>query len=258
LASDEVRKHRGKLEEEQREWAIETKPDYPVYTVFVDESGKTSDYLIVGSLWILDHMANIHIFNEVNELRKDMKTDYEFHFKDLNSRKKDYYMGILNIITKYSSTLSFKASSVERAGNKNINNTLALMMSYLLIDGIEHENSTGRAPLPRTLQMVKDRDEIGSDRIMLREIRARVENVKKSKYGSDLFIDDFDTVDSKGHIFLQIADLFTSSINRVLNIKSDREHIKDEYARDFLTRFGVSVEDGIITNIGDITEIMGV
>ena len=60
LADPEVREHRGTLEESEREKAVET-PDYPVYKVFLDESGKTSSDLLVGSLWVLS--AGIEIFN---------------------------------------------------------------------------------------------------------------------------------------------------------------------------------------------------
>ena len=61
LADPEVQEHRGKLEESEREKAIET-PDYPVYKVFLDESGKTSRDLLVGSLWILS--AGIETFHQ--------------------------------------------------------------------------------------------------------------------------------------------------------------------------------------------------
>lgn len=258
LASNEVRKRRGKLEEEQREWAVESKPDFPVYTVFIDESGKTAKYLIVGSLWILDHMSNLSIFADVNRLREETQIDYEFHFSDLNQYRREYYYGILDIITRYSSTISFKAISVERAGNKDINNTLTLMMSYLLVDGIKHENETKRAPLPRILQVVKDKEEAGSDKIMLREIRNRIEQIGSSKYKDALFLDTFNPVDSKGHTFLQITDLFTSSINRMLNVDSDGGHIKDKYAKRFLATLGINIEEGVITSIGDIAKIMEV
>ncbi len=258
LASNEVQKHRGKLQEEEREWSLATKPGYPIYTVFLDESGKTNKYLIVGSLWILDHMSNLHIFQEVNKLKEDLKVAYEFHYKNLSNHKLSYYDGILKIIAKYSATISFKAISVERAGNKNINNTLSLMMSYLLIDGIEHENSTGRAPLPRTLQVIKDKEESGSDKIMLREIRNNLEIKKNTKYKEELFLDTFNAIDSKNQIFLQITDLFTSSINRKLNINKEGSHVKDVYAKIFLNTFGVDIERGVITTVGDLSKIMDV
>ena len=41
LADPDVREHRGTLEEDERENAVST-PDYPVYAVFLDESGKGS------------------------------------------------------------------------------------------------------------------------------------------------------------------------------------------------------------------------
>jgi hypothetical protein len=53
LASEEVRQRRGVLEEQERDRQREDRPDYPLYTVYTDESGKTGDHLIVGSMWLL-------------------------------------------------------------------------------------------------------------------------------------------------------------------------------------------------------------
>jgi hypothetical protein len=65
-----VHGQRGTLEESEREKAIET-PDYPIYKVFLDESGKTSHDLFVGSLWVLSAgVETFHLISEVNELIK--------------------------------------------------------------------------------------------------------------------------------------------------------------------------------------------
>src|SRR5690606_5641818 len=51
----EVKKYRGVLSAEQKEKAIEEKPkNLPMYSIFIDETGKTQDFISVGSLWIVD------------------------------------------------------------------------------------------------------------------------------------------------------------------------------------------------------------
>ena len=252
LASDEVRKHRGTLEEETKEWAIKDQPDYPVYSVYIDESGKTDKYLIVGSLWIIDPSVTLSIFHKLKELKEKYKEDYELHFKKINKNNVHIYEEVLDLIKDNASSLGFKVLSVEKAGNKNINDTLTKMMYYLIVDGIEHENTTKRAPLPRILQVTKDQEEIGSDKILLRELKDRLERDIDSKFESKLYIDDFTALDSKSNDFIQIADLFTSSINRIINIESDGTHPKDVYANKFLSTFGIAIEEGVILEIGDI------
>ncbi len=253
LASDKIRKHRGTLEEETRDWAIKEQPDYPVYSVYIDESGKTDKYLIVGSLWIIEPSITLKIFQKMKELKETYKNNYELHFKKINRSNIHIYNNVLELIKENSSSLGFKAISVERSGNKNINDTLTKMMYYLITDGIEHENITGRAPLPRILQVTKDQEEKGSDKILLREIKDRIDKDIESKFDGNLYIDEFVSLDSQSNDFIQIADLFTSSINRLLNVKSDGKHPKDIFANTFLKTFGITIQDGIIVEIGDLS-----
>jgi hypothetical protein len=78
LADEAIRDRRGTLEEEEREKAVET-PDYPVYAVFFDESGKTSPYLIVGSLWFLSSgTESLDLYRDSQELRK--KHNFKVNF----------------------------------------------------------------------------------------------------------------------------------------------------------------------------------
>ncbi len=73
LADPEVREHRGTLSEDERETA-RTTPDHPVYAVFLDESGKTSSHLIVGSLWFLSSESEsfdlLRSSNDLNDRRR--------------------------------------------------------------------------------------------------------------------------------------------------------------------------------------------
>jgi hypothetical protein len=80
LADPAVQERRGTLEEDEREKAVKT-PDYPVYTVYLDESGKTSPHLIVGSLWFLSSgMESLDLYRESQRLKEVRKFDGEFHF----------------------------------------------------------------------------------------------------------------------------------------------------------------------------------
>jgi hypothetical protein len=87
LASPDVRKHRGKLSEEEREKAGEQRPAYPLFAVYADESGKTGKFLIVGSVWFLHPPEILSFIRTVETWRKTHKFTDEFHFSTISSAK---------------------------------------------------------------------------------------------------------------------------------------------------------------------------
>jgi Protein of unknown function (DUF3800) len=81
----------------------------------------------------------------------------------------------------------------------------------------DHENSTGRAPLPRTLQVWKDLEEVGADKLLMANLVDKMQHSAASIYENQLVVKDFNAVDSKGNAFLQMADLVAGSANRILS-----------------------------------------
>jgi hypothetical protein len=81
-ASSKVRSQRGTLSEEEREKSIEDKPvGYPSYVVYMDESGKNTDQLIVGSVWFLESGKSLYdIDKRIKKFKKDVGFTKEFHF----------------------------------------------------------------------------------------------------------------------------------------------------------------------------------
>ncbi|WP_446011935.1 hypothetical protein [Candidatus Electrothrix sp.] len=154
LAKPEVRKRRGKLAESEKQKALEDTPSYPVYAVYADESGKTGEHLIVGSMWILNGIDTAHLVSSIEEWRKNKNFHREFHFKKITKSNLPLYLEVLEIVKERSSALSFKALSVERKGIKNNHDGLTHLYFNLLIHGVDHENSSGRAPLPRNIQLI--------------------------------------------------------------------------------------------------------
>lgn len=71
LASPDVRKMRGKLQDEELEKALEENLRYPVSIVYADESGKNENYLLVGSLWFVALLSFKGIYLKRISTRKD-------------------------------------------------------------------------------------------------------------------------------------------------------------------------------------------
>ncbi len=112
------------------------------------------------------------------------------------------------------------------------------LTSHLLIRGIEHEHSTGRATLPRGLSVCKDAEEVGQDKIFAAELSDRMNQAAVSQFHGELYVDEFHAEESATNVHLQITDLFTSSVGRQLNAQGERNHPKDKFADYFLKRLG--------------------
>jgi hypothetical protein len=237
LADTEIRKRRGQLSEEEKLKQIEDKPDPPIFVVYADETGLTEKMLSVGSLWILSDEVVLTLFNEISAIKKEFKFNKEIHFKEIKPSTLPFYESIVEIIHQCSSYFSFKAISVSHDGLKDKNRNLEDLFYHLLTKGIEHEIVANRAKLPRTLTFVKDADKPGADKIMLANLEDRMKNYSVLQQDSQLKIGTFKPLDSKPNILLQVADLFSGSVNRRLNFDIDDTSPKSKIARIMLRFF---------------------
>jgi hypothetical protein len=237
-ATDEVKKRRKQLQEGERANAIKKRPNCRQYAIYMDESGKNQDNLIVGSMWFLHSMETLKIHQLLDDWGKSHSINYELHFKSITEAKLPHYLELADLIAANSAMLSFKSISVPRRGIANIHDALLRLSSHLLIRGIEHENATRRATLPRGLSVCKDAEEIGLDKIFAAELSDRIRQAAASEFHGDLYVDEFTAENSADNIHLQITDLFTSSIGRQLNASGDRNHPKDRFADYFLAKLG--------------------
>lgn len=104
----------------------------------------------------------------------------------------------------------------------------------LLREGVKHEVESVRALLPRKLQLLKDAEEPGSDKLLLDELKDRMFAASANVFDGELKPDVFEVEDSKLSEALQVADLFTSSISRRLNAAGGRRQPKAEFAEYFV------------------------
>lgn len=251
LASPEVRKKRGTLEDEYESWAIDEKSDFEQYSVYIDESGKTDKYIIVGSVWIIDSISTMTLFRKIMELKELEKFDQEFHFSSISENKEHIYLKLIDLLYAYSTSLCFKYCYIQ---NEGVNFAVAqkAMMYHLIIDGIKHENETGRAPLPRSIQIVKDAESKGSDQLLLKELKSKIEIASKLFFSQKLYLGEFRAFDSKDNFYLQIADVLVASLNRKLNYPGQMNNAKDRVADHFFSRFGLQLLDGKVESIDDL------
>lgn len=213
-ADDDVKRYRGVLEAEKREEAIEDKPSgLPIYSVFIDEAGKTQDYLTVGSLWLIDGgLSAVKTNRALQEWKELNKINYEFHFAEVTKNKlqsyKDFFLKFLGL----NPSIGFKAIMNKNTGFKDTFIPLTELTFLLIHKGVLHEDQTGRAILPRLLSIWLDEDDKGSDKLKIENIKERI--IRQKIPG--LHLGNIESISSKQNFFVQSVDLFTSSINRKL------------------------------------------
>ncbi len=239
LASDEVRKRRGTLAEEERLKSVESASFTQTFSIFADESGKNSENLLVGSLWLADGSDSWKLVQYILEWKRTNNINEEIHFTKINEGKLNKYKELVNIVLTNFPTLSFKAVSVKSAGIADKQAAFSKLFYHLIIKGIEHENSSNRAPLPRGLSFFKDAEEEGYDQLLIAEVTNQLKQAAKTIFANKLHIDTLEAVDSKASLILQIADLFVSSISRSINHNGDGNHPKDKFTQYFLNSVGI-------------------
>lgn len=230
-ADDTVRRFRGKLEEDKRIETIEDKPSgIGMYGVYIDETGKNQEYLSVGSLWLLKFNLSVTYSFQMSLVawKKEKQIDFEFHFKDLTKSRLPFYKEFFTKFLISFPETGFKLIVVNNKGFSDKIKAITDLTYHLISKGIEHEDTTGRAPLPRNLQVWIDEEEKGSDQLKIENIKERL----RSQNIKGLYLQEFEAVSSKDNFFIQIADLFTASINRKLH-STTTTHFKDEFA-DFV------------------------
>jgi hypothetical protein len=255
-----VKRFRGKLEEDKKTEAVEDKPSgLGIYSVYIDETGKNQEYISVGSLWNLkfDFSAVYSAHIELKKWKDEKQIDFEFHFRELTKNRLELYKEFfVKYITKFPET-GFKLIVLNNKGLSDKGQAITDLTYHLISKGIEHENSTGRAPFPRVLQVWIDEEEKGSDKLKMENIKERL----KSQKIKGLYFGDFAAVSSKGSFDAQIVDLFTASINRKLHSQNDG-HFKDEFANFVLDvlKFDIAqinkvnndVDNATLFNLADI------
>jgi len=237
-ANDKVKRFRGKLEESKKKQEIEDKPSYPLYSIYIDETGKTQTYLSVGSLWITDAKEAFFAYGKLKEWKRLRRIEYEFHFAEFKGHKLEQYKAFFLEFLSLFPSAGFKLIIVDRSGNKNINKAIEDLTFHLIDNGIKHENESGRAPLPRLLHVCVDSEEQGSDKLKLENLKERI----RSQQTEGLVINEFEAINSDKNIYLQIVDLFIASVNRKLHTPNGSKD-KDELANYILELLDFNIEE---------------
>ncbi|MDB5193755.1 MAG: hypothetical protein JWQ96_3318 [Segetibacter sp.] len=237
-ANERVRRFRKTLEGDKRDEAINDKPaGIGQYSVYIDETGKTQDYLSVASLWVLKYqMSQIETLTTLQKWKKEKQIDYEFHFSELSKHKVNSFKDFFTKFLGLNPEAGFKIIVLNNKGLADKAAALTDLTCHLILKGIEHENSSGRATLPRVLQVWIDEDEQGSDQLKIENIKERIKGQKIPS----LYLGDMSAVESKGNFNIQAIDLFAGAVNRKLHYP-EGGNFKDSFADFVLDSIGFDI-----------------
>jgi len=248
--TEEVQAFRRERRLEISEAQVMDKPDRPLLGVYADESYKKDGFALVGSVWTLDSRRYSQLMVRLVKFRAEHDINYEFHFNELTKHKVDNAKAFFLEALSVSDTLSLKAVTVPLSGiNRPIDKIFEEMYYRLVLEGLKHEFDTRRVSRPRILQVWKDRDKTNDalDALAMARLRDDLRDGLAKRFEDEVFLDLLESVDSKANHLVQIADLFTGSINRVLNAPGETTNFKDEFAAFVLSTLGLKLtSEGLV------------
>jgi len=238
-ASPPVKANRGTLSEEERQAQRSTRRDtHPSVSIFMDETGKSDQWLIVGGLWAINPYNEITLGKEIG-LWKDSKGLKEIHFSEMSRQEVPAYEDLLELLVPKFGTFGFKFIAVDRRAAGH--GALDRLYYNLVALGVEHEHSSGRCRLPRTLSIWKDADEPTADALFMADLKDRLLAASSSRFGDLLVVDQSRAVPSTENHLVQVADVLLGAVNRHLNGNAVHgEHFKDLFARRCLHAFQIN------------------
>lgn len=241
-ADNKVKRWRGNQAEIEREKQIANKPSMPILSIYADETGKNDQYVIVGSIWILDERSHgiltTRLASWVLDNTETERFPKEFHFRDVDNRGNDleYYKTFFDLFMGNSEMVSFKAIAVnkQKLNRVSIKDLLKSLYIQLIRSGLEHEKLTNRIAAPKQISYTKD-DE-GESVFELNQIQQELKDMLKLQHGEDFVLNKFASLSSKPIRLLQIADLFAASLNRKYNhqVNNSNRNAKDQLANHVL------------------------
>lgn len=231
LATGEVRRGRKKLEQSMQEQVIENAAPRPAISVYADETGKTGEWLVVGSIWILHPKTVWDLTNAINKWRADSPfKNREIHFSRFGARDHEHLRQYLAVVAQHRQYLGVKYAAVRRSGiRRSIEDAVIKLHEVLLVDGLCHELSTGRTELPRFLNVVID-EEDSLDKFALRTAHERINATLSNSVGQKDTLEKFESLPSKLSPLIQLADVVAGAVNRKMNSAGASTNYKDEMA----------------------------
>ena len=192
-----------------------------------------------------------------NDLKKRLNTKHklsieELKFTDINKRNLDFYKDYLNEIFREGAPFTFLSIIVDNKGlkrkteQKKTKYLLEIFLKELTSVIVRSTCGSPYADERAKLNITLDKDSDGYDAVVREKIKQELDLELKQYYKYLIALDDFKDVDSKDEIYVQIADLYASSLSNIfsgIKADSDTAKCKKEFAQLFLNNVGITKID---------------
>lgn len=229
-SNSEVKRFRRKHEDEMNEAVLEDAKPRRLVHVYADETGKTQQYVVVSSVWVLTGRAVFTVSQAITTWQATSRwSKREVHFTKLGKQDLDTLKEYLGVIIQNREFLSFKSIAVERARTKRrIEQVVEKLHEHVLLRGAEHEIECNRIGIPQKIEVTLDHEQ-SLDAITLDELKRRINDGYTTKYQDNIEVTKIETISSRNSPLVQLSDLVAGAINRELNGAGDNNY-KDEMA----------------------------
>jgi hypothetical protein len=248
-ASTDIKRFRRKHEEKMLDTVRSDPAPRKVIKVYADETGKTQNFIIVSSVWVLTGRAVFTVSQAIKEWQLQSRwATREVHFNKLGKHDLETLREYLGVVVKNREFLSFKSIAVERArSRRTVENIVEKLHENILNLGIEHEINSNRVGLPQKVEMTIDHEQ-SLDPISLEELKRRVNLELQKKYSDDVELSKIEAISSRTSQLVQLSDMLAGAINRKLNC-AEKGNFKDDMADMILQMLDVELEN---SEIGDL------
>ena len=248
-AKSEVKRFRRKHEETMSDEVLKDAKPRKLVHVYADETGKTQDYVIVSSVWVLTGRAVFTVSQAITTWKENSRwAKREVHFTKFGKQDIETLKEYLGVVLQNREYLSFKSIAVERAKTKrSIESVVEKLHEHMLLRGAEHEINSSRICLPQKIEVTLDHEQ-SLDVITLEELKRRVNSEYKTQYGDDVEVSQIETISSRKSPLIQLSDLVAGAINRKLNYKGNRNY-KDEMAELVIQMLDVQLSENKIEGL---------
>lgn len=229
-AKSEVKRFRRKHEETMSDEVLKDAKPRKLVHVYADETGKTQDFVIVSSVWVLTGRAVFTVSQAISTWKDNSRwSKREIHFAKFGKQDLDTLREYLGVILQNREYLSFKSIAVERAKTKrSIESVVEKLHEHMLLRGAEHEINSNRIGLPQKIEVTLDQEQ-SLDAITLEELKRRINADYSARYDGEIEVSQIETISSRKSPLVQLSDLIAGAINRKLNHRGNRNY-KDEMA----------------------------
>jgi hypothetical protein len=261
-ASPAIKEFRRKHQLSEAEKYSSDQPDFSPVFILADESGKTGKFLILGSLWTYSSPAYHGAIKSLANWRIDNNHASEFHFSKIKDmRRARLALSFFESFVKESQFSAFKGLILNNFDFSTSRQLTAVYdgLAEMSISGVQSELISGRISPSITLHLVKDADP-ATDVLQIIEMSRRIAGALNIKFpdGSVRLNNDIvESATSESNDLVQIADLYTSSINRWINqkITDPRTDYKDWLAEHIGSIFNWHIEDGELMCDNDFCQL---